>query len=287
MKKEIKYKGFVIPKEAIDREFYVNYRVINDGNRADINSRVDGRFRYNRDLFYSDGRRRKYITKEIVDMLDLLGWAILYMDDGCYDYRRRTANIYCCVYDKEVQQFFVESLGSKYDIKARISSRVRDGVISYSIVVNNINSRKFLKLVEPFIHSCLLYKMGPLCSLNADRINDASIKHRAESKLYYINNRDKCLERKRKYDFDNKDKISLRKKKYYQDNKERITAKKAIYRANLENRKKSTERTLVRYYKRRYNIDCCINRDVFKEKVLEKYGSIEKFKERFPKCMLK
>lgn len=103
-----------------------------------------------KDLLYSNNGK-KYFSKEVIDLLTLEDFAILYMDDGSLTAKKRngvihaydlTISTYC---SKEECERFIEKLseyGLKFTLKLNRSL--------YSIRCGTKSARKFIELIKPY-----------------------------------------------------------------------------------------------------------------------------------------
>lgn len=102
-----------------------------------------------KDLLYSNNGK-KYFTKEVIDLLTLEDFAILYMDDGSLTAKKRngvihaydlTISTYC---SKEECERFIEKL-SEYGLKFTLKFNRN----LYSIRCGTKSARKFIELIKP------------------------------------------------------------------------------------------------------------------------------------------
>jgi len=103
-----------------------------------------------KDLLYSnDGK--KYFSKEVIDLLTLEDFAVLYMDDGSLTAKKRNGIIHA--YDliistycsKEECERFIEKL-SEYGLKFTLKFNKN----LYSIRCGTKSARKFIELIKPY-----------------------------------------------------------------------------------------------------------------------------------------
>lgn len=103
-----------------------------------------------KDLLYSDNGK-KYFTKEVVDLLTLEDFAVLYMDDGSLTAKKRngvihaydlTISTYC---SKEECERFIEKL-NEYGLKFTLKFNRN----LYSIRCGTKSARKFIELIKPY-----------------------------------------------------------------------------------------------------------------------------------------
>lgn len=103
-----------------------------------------------KDLLYSNNGK-KYFSKEVVDLLTLEDFAILYMDDGSLTAKKRdgvihaydlTISTYC---SKEECERFIEKL-SEYGLKFTLKFNRN----LYSIRCGTKSARKFIELIKPY-----------------------------------------------------------------------------------------------------------------------------------------
>lgn len=108
-------------------------------------------------LYSNDGK--KYFTKEVVDLLTLEDFAILYMDDGSLTAKKSNGiihayelviSLYCT---KEECERFIEKLneyGLKFTLKFNKSL--------YSIRCGTKSARKFIELIKPYCPNLECFK---------------------------------------------------------------------------------------------------------------------------------
>lgn len=103
-----------------------------------------------KDLLYSNNGK-KYFSKEVIDLLTLEDFAILYMDDGSLTAKKRngvihaydlTISTYC---SKEECERFIEKL-SEYGLKFTL--KFNRGL--YSIRCGTKSARRFIELIKPY-----------------------------------------------------------------------------------------------------------------------------------------
>lgn len=103
-----------------------------------------------KDLLYSNNGK-KYFSKEVIDLLTLEDFAILYMDDGSLTAKKRngvvhaydlTISTYC---SKEECERFIKKL-SEYGLKFTL--KFNRGL--YSIRCGTKSARKFIELIKPY-----------------------------------------------------------------------------------------------------------------------------------------
>lgn len=76
------------------------------------------------------------------------------------------------------------------------------------------------------------------------------VKCRENSKIQYLNNKDKIREQQKQYHEDNKDKIKNRVKQYYEGNKDKILEQNKQYHEDNQNKIKEYKK---QYHKKHYN----------------------------------
>lgn len=98
---------------------------------------------------------KKTITWEWLNGLTAFGLAVLIMDDGCYDKRRRY-HIATNSYKKEEVIMLRDILKEKWNIE----SRVNKSRVGFIINIYPKNAEKLKKLIAPYIIPVLSYKVG-------------------------------------------------------------------------------------------------------------------------------
>lgn len=103
-----------------------------------------------KNLLYSN-ENKKYFSKDVVDLLSLEDFAILYMDDGSLTAKKRngiihaydlTISLYC---SKEECERFIEKLN---DFGLKFTLKLNRGL--YSIRCGTKSARKFIELIKPY-----------------------------------------------------------------------------------------------------------------------------------------
>jgi len=102
---------------------------------------------------YIDGKKR--ISKEILEHLTLLGFALWYMDDGYKE--TETNDYYICThsFSLEDQKIIRDQLRRKFDIWTTIQKVGK----YYKLYICRRSKEQFEKLIIPFIISCMEYKL--------------------------------------------------------------------------------------------------------------------------------
>ena len=114
---------------------------------------------------------KKIFSKQVLNFLTPQGLAIWYMDDGSlynakhirkdgsqyYSKMRLILNTYLSYEENEIiQKYFIE----KWNIKWSIHKNSTDtGKIFYRLSMGTKEGRKFIKIISPFIHKSMLYKI--------------------------------------------------------------------------------------------------------------------------------
>jgi len=113
-------------------------------------------------------QNKKYISRDVLDMLDPLGLAIWYMDDGCIDrpFNKKAMgilNTYCNSVKAEeeliVQLYFKE----KWNIRSNINASHG----RYRIRFPHDEFCKFVEIVKPYIIPSLEYKIDTTLRLKS------------------------------------------------------------------------------------------------------------------------
>ena len=122
-------------------------------------SKADNYFRIIRKWLYKNGK--KVISKKILDKLTPMGIAIWYMDDGNLTLHKRNRkihareiylNTYCSKNEAEIiQKWFME----KYNIRFRVAKNKG----KFRLACNTANTKRFIKIVKPYIIPSMQYKI--------------------------------------------------------------------------------------------------------------------------------
>lgn len=123
------------------------------------------RFIYYQKLFYPKGK--KVLKRKILNMLEPLGLAIWYMDDGnliLHKYKKADGtvgiksrelaiNTQCFSYEEH------EIIKRYFEVKWKLEVKIYKNKGSYRIVMNATNAKAFINIVEPYIIPSMQYKI--------------------------------------------------------------------------------------------------------------------------------
>lgn len=209
----IAQKEYILWKEKIlAKHLIIKYREYYSHNHkyTEIRSLVNSKLNHFYNLFYINDK--KEVTKKILSKLKPLGIAVLYCDDGSYNYANNSCELGVFFGDGNIliKRWFKE----KYDINSTIT---KSGLLRFNV----IETKKFLKLIRRYVPKCMNYKVGE------DMMKSKIAKDKM--KKYYLDNRERIrqLQKKsfKKYYYNNKEKKSRYAKKYYLKNKNAILRK--------------------------------------------------------------
>lgn len=125
-----------------------------------IRTRTERFLKLYRKVLYPQGKKRMY-TRKILDKLTPLGIAIWYMDDGNLSNPKHgqttqlTINTYCSREECQIIcDYFLEVWNIRFGIYKHRGK--------FYIRCNTVQSREFVKIVEPFVSqvSCMKYKLN-------------------------------------------------------------------------------------------------------------------------------
>ena len=121
-------------------------------------------FRHERNKWYPNDK--KEIPEEIVNKINPLGLAMIYLADGSLGKHKRSGRIQHITlhlddFDyKSVDR--VKRMLNRFDIKCKIKkhkeTRLRDGGVRFNIIMHRAEATKFLKLIAPYSHKSMDYK---------------------------------------------------------------------------------------------------------------------------------
>lgn len=120
-----------------------------------FHSRVNSNLKPLYKKFYPDGE--KYISREVLDLLNPLGIAIWYMDDGCYNEANRTVQIGMYT-SKEECQNAVDFFNEEYGITWKIAQHQDKYYLTRGYKSKDV--QKFFDLIRKHIHPEMMYKLG-------------------------------------------------------------------------------------------------------------------------------
>lgn len=105
---------------------------------------------------YSQGKRKKFFKKDIINDLDARGLAYWYMDDGKYG----KYCAYLCVGDISPEEggFLIEGLKNKFGLNCTLQAHNKDKGY-YNIYIKAESRNKFFTLIYPYIIPSMKYKL--------------------------------------------------------------------------------------------------------------------------------
>ncbi len=194
-------------------------------------------------LFYKNNKKR--VTKRILNKLEPLALAVWYMDDGHYNYRGKTVDLYTLGFGLIQNKLIKNWLKERFNLDCKIrkhGGKHRKGDKIHYISFSTSKGKKFLNIVKPYMPPSMNYKLGGDKQKIKDakkKINEHYTKNRdgllIYKKNYYFRNRDKFLRLFKEYREKNKDKIREGKRDYYRRNKDRVLKKNREYREEMKN----------------------------------------------------
>jgi hypothetical protein len=143
-----------------------------------------------RDMFYMNSEYgNKCLKSGILDLLEPLGLAVWYMDDGSYNYRNRISSICSFVCDLRYLNKIKNYFNKRWGIECRINKTNPGSFSSFKGKRHRIDftvqsTDKFLRLIEPFIPFCMDYKLGHVKNKNLKRILRLEEDKRKKYRLY-------------------------------------------------------------------------------------------------------
>ena len=116
-----------------------------------------------RKLFYEN--RKKIIPKNIAELITSpLTLAIWFMDDGTLDYRVKSHYNFSLSTDSfalEEVELLQNVLESRFGIRSSIQTPSSRGTKYVKLYIGKDGRDQFLRLIEPYILSCFVYKLPP------------------------------------------------------------------------------------------------------------------------------
>lgn len=220
--------------------------------------------------------RRKTISQELLNEINIFGLAIWYMDDGCYHYGDGRCQLGTDALSYQEHLLIKDWLRRIFGINIQIHKRIKSNKESYTTVLTKIETDKFLNLIEPFIIPNMYYKLGHLKEENSSKIgihNNKVIQYR---KLEYQFNKEKYLRHNREYRKANKERLIKQRKEYYLLNKEKILKHKQVYyiknKTIIQEKQKIRRQNGIDAYKKRDHEYYIKNR----QKILEREKAYQK-----------
>lgn len=188
-------------------------------------------FKLYRNLFYPNNK--KIVNEEILKLIDVLGLAVWFLDDGHYIYPQKSISIATLGFSKEENEIIIKWFKIKWKIDCRLW-RDKD---KYRLLFNATNTNKFLRLIVPELEkhnlpNSMKYKFGHLHESNLTKIFEAI--------------RKKNLRRRNEI---NRKKDRIRQRLWRAKNPSYIRDYMRKYRENPINRKRINTNWRKNYYK--------------------------------------
>ena len=106
---------------------------------------------------YHGESRKQYISKEMSELLTLESWSLMYQDDGSMQATLCNFHIYM---DEISTNYLIDSLNKLFNVKAYYNTVEKNGNLLRIIVLNTVDSEKFINKIAHLIHPDLSYKKG-------------------------------------------------------------------------------------------------------------------------------
>lgn len=106
-------------------------------------------------IFYKNGKKR--IPKNLSDMIDLLGLAVWYMDDGYYYVRDKASYLYLGIIEKDEAEIVKKAIEKNFKIFSRVIDKKKKGLVIYFSPQETI---KLHKKIKNFILPLFNYKIS-------------------------------------------------------------------------------------------------------------------------------
>lgn len=130
--------------------------------RFDVKHQVDTMWHYLfgdlAQTFYPRPEYKKILPLDLLEKLEPLGLAIWYQDDGCLS--PSYLEISTHAFSRESVESAIQILTSRFGVDFRAHSYSGQGNPYALITVPRSKCNPFFELVRPFIHPCMLYKIG-------------------------------------------------------------------------------------------------------------------------------
>lgn len=198
-----------------------------------------------RKRWYPNGKRS--IVPGDVEKLDALGLAVWYQDDGSYTPTSRVCEI-CNGFSPEENEILKRILQEKWGLFPGIRSRGS----KHEMYFCGERSKSFLKIVGPFILSCMRRKTTT--PENLERYKEyLKSQARKRRERYRIDSeyRAKVLRQGKEYREKHHEKVLQRKREHYRKYKEKYRKRRHIQ--YLKNREKILAKLREYYYKKKEN----------------------------------
>lgn len=162
-KKYLEYKSKILKKLKLKNHINnINLSKKRQFKAFRLTSYNNKLFLHYRNLFYKN--KKKILNRKILNKLDKLGLAIWWQDDGClsvYTNSNKSTHRYgkLCTHgfslkeNQIIQKYFLEKW--KINVRPKLEKRKY-----WYIYINSTNLKKFFKLIRPYIHKSMNYKIN-------------------------------------------------------------------------------------------------------------------------------
>lgn len=215
----LKQEDYLLWKEKVLCKFFGKFKRYYYKNREhiQISSKTHPSFAKLYKIFYPN-TTRKIIPLEILNQLKPLGLAVWYMDDGGL----QSCGCLISISNKKDREIVKEKLKEIFNFNVTINKNDR-------VYFNKKEAYKFRKLIKPYIHPNIKYKI---------ELEDNRNKTKKIGRKNYWKNPEKNRKRAVKYYYDKNEERLKYRKEYYQKNKERERKKgREYYQKNKDNPK--------------------------------------------------
>jgi len=152
-----KQKSYLFWKIKQLKNIDFNYRITKNG-AFHFESRTYSVLNPYRDIFYNNSK--KMINNEVLDNLRELGLAVWYMDDGSYNKKNNYCVIYTNCFSYGENKIIKEWFKKQWNISPNLHSCFKRNKRFYYIAFNKEETKKFIKIIKPYIHPSMNYKIG-------------------------------------------------------------------------------------------------------------------------------
>lgn len=130
-------------------------------NTICFSSKARKEFNFFYNLFYINNV--KTVSNALLEYITPLSIAVWFMDDGSCAVRNDRSNIFKFAtysFSIEKNNLLAQYLTKKYNIEFYVSKHMSGNKIYPCLKIRTKDNYKFVKLISPYIHSSMLYKLG-------------------------------------------------------------------------------------------------------------------------------
>jgi len=241
----LKQEDYLLWKEKVLSNFFGKFKIYYYQNRGNISisSKVHPFFTELHKIFYPN-TTRKIRPIEALNQLKPLGLAVWYMDDGGL----KSRGCLIAIKNKKDKEIVKEKLKEIFNLNVTIHKNC--------VYFNIKEANKFRKLIKPYIHANLKYKIkfedyrNKIKEGNKKNYWSNPQKYKKKALNYYYDNIEERIKYRKEYHRKNRKIEKIKGREYYKKNREEILEKNREYNKRPEIKLRRKEYDKKRYRKK-------------------------------------